>query len=304
MNTASFSLAAKKTIRSFLFAWYRLRFGLGARFAPRHTAVRGAQLFCTPVRPDPERLMPPAGVPAPVIREALLPSGAVSIYEWGDPTAQPTVLLVHGWSGWGLQFAAFLPPLLAKGMAVVAVDHVGHGRSGGKLSSLPTFIQTVRDVMERFPRIEGVIAHSLGAAAAAYVLAQSRAAGVSAVMIAPPRHPRVFLEQFAAALGISGSLVDTMQRWMERHFNLPFDAVHSDRVAPRIEGRTLVLHDPADEVVPISHGESYARLAPQSTLVRLEGCGHYKILRSPEAVSRAVGFLSGAGVSRSEVRYG
>ncbi len=176
-------------------------------------------------------------------------------------------------------------------MAVVAVDHVGHGRSAGKHSSLPTFILTVKALLALYPTVHSIIAHSLGAAAAAYVLAHSSTNKISVVLLAPPKHPRMFLEQYAAMLGMSGKMVDTMQHWLEERFNLPFAEVDADRVAPMIKARALVIHDPADDVVPFSHGERYAQLAKSATLASLEGAGHYKILNSPEVIRLATEFL-------------
>ncbi len=299
MKAISLQIALKKTIQSFIFVSYRLRFSLGALFAPESTAIKGAKLFCTPVRPNSAKLLVSPDLPLPQMHEAHLSSGTVTLYQWGDPSSQPTVLLVHGWSGWGLQFAPFLPALLKQGMAAIAIDHVGHGRSKGKRSSLPNFILTVKDVLMMYPGIRYLIAHSLGAAAAAYVLAQVRIGDISAVLIAPPRHPRQFLEKFAAMLGMRGKAVDRMQHWIEQHFSLPFAAVDADRIGPDIRARTLVIHDPNDEVVPFSHGERYAQLVQGATLAPLAGSGHYKILRSPEAVRLTVEFLSrGIGVKK------
>ena len=291
MKIISFQNAQKKTIRSFIFVLYRLRLSLGAIFAPKLTAIKGAKLFCTPARPNPAKLSVSPDVLSPQMHEVHLSSGTITLYQWGDPSSQPTVLLVHGWSGWGLQFASFLPALLAQGMAAIAIDHVCHGCSKGKRSSLPNFILTVKDVLSMYPGVRYLIAHSLGAAAAAYVLAQSRTTDISAVLIAPPRHPREFLEKFAAMLGMRGKAVDRMQHWIEQRFGLPFSAADADCLGPDIKARTLVIHDPNDEVVPFSHGERYAQLVQDAALAPLTGSGHYKILRSPEAVRITIEFL-------------
>jgi pimeloyl-ACP methyl ester carboxylesterase len=291
MKTSPLKLALKKTIRSFLFIAYRAVFSIGSLFTPRLAAEKGTRLFSTPTRPRRSRLVPETMVPPPRTRTLPLPGGEVCVYQWGDPVSEPTVLLLHGWSGWGLQFAAFVPALLEKGVAVIAVDHVAHGRSEGRQSSLPVFIRTTRELLAAFPTVKGIVAHSLGAAAAAFVLAGSGARDTRAVMLAPPRHPRVFLDQFGAMLGMSRRVVDEMQRRIEETNNLPFAEVDVEAVAPRIKAPVLLIHDPADEVVPFSHGERYAQLVENARFVAMNGIGHYKMLDSPEIVSMAIDFL-------------
>jgi pimeloyl-ACP methyl ester carboxylesterase len=285
-------LAQNATVRSFLFGLHKLKFMLGARLLPHRTAASGAALFCTPIRPVAEKLALPAGVPAPHIRQALLPSGTVTLYEWGDPAQQPTVLLSHGWNGWGLQFAGFIAPLLAQGFAVVALDFGGHGRSAGRRASLPGFIDTTEELIESLPTLIGIVGHSLGAAAAACTMAHARHSALKLVLIAPPNSPRLFLEKFAAMLGIPRRLVDAMQQWMEQQYGRNFDDLSVIRIGSRIPAHTLVLHDPADKIVPFAHGESYAQLLSHARLVPLEGWGHFRILQSPDAIRLTVDFVA------------
>lgn len=304
MKTSSLQRTLKKANRSFLFFSYRLKFSIGSALAPRHTARQGATLFCSPTRPNPAKLALAADMPSPKMRELTLSGKTISIYQWGDPISQPTVLLVHGWNGWGLQFSAFLPNLLEKGWAVIAVDHVGHGKSQGTTASLPTFIRTVKDLLDEFPTVHGIVAHSLGAAAAAYVMAESGTRLVNVVLLAPPRHPRVYLDKFAALLGISSTIVDLMQRWIEARFDLPFTAVDVERVAPMLNASTLIIHDPDDEVVPFSHGARYAELAQRAKLIALKDVGHYKMLQSREVIRLAVEFLTPAPAYRTGSTHG
>ena len=64
----------------------------------------------------------------------------------------------------------------------------------------------------------------------------------------------------------------------------------------------LVLHDPADNVVPFAHGEAYVRLAPDARLEALAGGGHYRILREPAAIRLALEFLAQQAMERTAAR--
>lgn len=292
MNSKSINHALNATVRSFILGFYRLKFSIGARLAPHRTAALAATLFTTPQRPKPDRLAVPKGLASPIMRVLPLPSASVTVYQWGDPESQPTVLLLHGWNGWAMQFADFVPGLLERGFAVVALDHVGHGNSPGNVASLPGFIDTTKELLTHLPRVSGIIAHSMGAAAAACALAESELQSVGLVLIAPPKGPRVFVEQFARVLGLPNSGVDGVQQSIERRFGRSFASLGAEAVAPRILAPTLVLHDRADSVVPFAHGEVYARLAPDAQLEALAAGGHYKILRAPAAIKQSLEFLS------------
>jgi pimeloyl-ACP methyl ester carboxylesterase len=292
MHISPLTRLLNKTIRSFIFGFYRLTFGVGARIAPAHTAARGAALFNTPLRPKAEKLEAPPEIARPLLQMMNLPSGAVTVYEWGNPATLPTVLMLHGWSGWAMQFAEFVPALRAAGFAVVALDQAGHGRSPGRSSSLPMFIDISGEMLAHLPNLCGIIAHSMGAAAAVCALAASGERSIGLVLIAPPQGPRVFLEQFARMMGMPPALADGMQAWIERRYGRSFKSVGVEAVAPKLLAPSLILHDPADTVVPVEHGESYLRLAPAARLEALGGWGHYKILRAPDAVRMAVGFIS------------
>lgn len=285
--------AKKATIRSLILAFHRLRFKVSALVSPRRAAADAAALFSTPARPRRDDLDAPVDIPAPLLRDVPLASGVVTLYEWGDPATQPTVMLIHGWNGWVLQFASFVAPLLANGHAVVGLDHRGHGRSAGRHASLSGFIDTTLELFETLPTLSAVVGHSLGGAAAACTLAELRSTAVKLVLLAPPNDPRVFLEKFAATLGLSSKLTDAIQICLEQRYGRTFSEVGVARIAAHIRADTLVIHDPADSVVPFEHGESYACLVNDARLVPLPGWGHFRILRSPDAIRLAVDFVSG-----------
>src|SRR6185295_1815526 len=67
----------------------------------------------------------------------------LAAWRWGDG---PAVLLVHGWEGHAGQLAAFVEPLLARGLSAVAFDAPAHGSSRGDHVTLFDFADAVADV--------------------------------------------------------------------------------------------------------------------------------------------------------------
>src|SRR5262245_27033253 len=106
----------------------------------------------------------------------------VRTWSWGTG---PAVMLVHGWGGVGGQFRAFVPALVDRGFSAVAFDAPGHGRSGGRLSSIVDMARALSAVAAKTPRVHAVIAHSLGGAATALALRDGLAAKRTVLVGAP-----------------------------------------------------------------------------------------------------------------------
>jgi pimeloyl-ACP methyl ester carboxylesterase len=285
-----FTHTLKATGRSLLFSAGRAGVRLGAVVTPRRTARHVAQRFFTTERATPERRRFVGE--APRVLRMNLADGPVITYHWGDTVRARTVMLVHGWNGWAQQLERFVEPLRAQGYAVLAFDHVAHGASPGEQSSLPVMIRTVAALLDEVHRPAGIIGHSLGAAAAAAVLAGAPQAASAAVLIAPPTDPRPFLRWVARGLGAPDTLLDDVQREAEAHAGVPMaELVADEELARRLRTPLLVVHDTKDADVPIANGRVYAQ-APNARLLVTDGLGHRRILRDLHVVETAVRFIA------------
>jgi alpha-beta hydrolase superfamily lysophospholipase len=93
-------------------------------------------------------------------------------YQWWEPLGRPQriVQLVHGYAEHGGRYGHVAAALAAKGAAVYADDHIGHGRSDGERALITNFDHVVDDlhylsVIARgeYPGIPLVlIGHSMG----------------------------------------------------------------------------------------------------------------------------------------------
>jgi len=140
---------------------FRAAFAMLGRIAPEVAAAVFERLFFTPPRPPRSR-----GEPTLKNAEWIavnLEGRPLAAWRWGNG---PATLLVHGWGGQAAQLSSFVAPLLARGFSVVAFDGPGHGRSGRVKSSLPQLAWAIRAVSDSVGGVTGIVAHSLGAAAA------------------------------------------------------------------------------------------------------------------------------------------
>jgi pimeloyl-ACP methyl ester carboxylesterase len=257
------------------------------RVAPAFAARLGERLFLTP-----PRHRAPAREQA-VLREAAafdvpFEGGRLRAWRWGQG---PTVLLVHGWGGRGGQLTPFVAPLRAAGFAVVAYDAPAHGTSSGRLASVPLFAESLRAVAAHLGTVQGLVAHSMGAAGSAVALV----AGLpveAAVFVGPPRNPAHFFQEFADAFGFSVRQGQAVRERIEQRLGVPFDEFDLPRFAGTLTVPLLVIHDASDAEVPYAHGEAVARSWPGAELVTTTGLGHRRVLRDAGVVARAVAFLA------------
>jgi pimeloyl-ACP methyl ester carboxylesterase len=290
-GTLSSSRINSTTVR-FLFRTLPRRAALRASsaLAPRLAGLWAEQLFLTPPRPQ----HPESAVLDLIDARSgfVLHKGRhIATWSWGTRDA-PTVLLVHGWGGAATQMCRFVYPLTFAGYRVIAYDQPAHGLSEGKLTGLPDFAEVLAEVALHFGGVEAVIAHSLGAAAAAF----ARARGLPlkrTVLVSPPADLLGYSRRFARWHWIPERVRGAMQAAIEERFGVRWAEFELARMASRLAGEALVIHDRGDRVVPWTQGEKFARLWLGGRLLLTNGLGHGRILEDEPVVRAAADFIAG-----------
>lgn len=209
----------------------------------------------------------------------------------------PTIVLVHGWGGWGMQLAAYVSPLTAAGHRVVTYDALSHGASdpgptGPRRSSVMEFVAVLDAVVAAGDPPVGVVAHSLGAMTVAAAIKDGLELE-RAVFLAPSQHPVHLTYYLGDLLGFGSRvrrlLVERVQRRVGARLD-DFDTAMVGRAVPTPP--VLVIHDRDDAHTPHAGAVAIAETWPNATLVSTEGLGHHRILREPSVVAEAVDFLS------------
>jgi pimeloyl-ACP methyl ester carboxylesterase len=210
-------------------------------------------------------------------------------------TDKPHVLLIHGWGGSAAQMQQIANAIADRGMVPIVIEAPGHGRSGGLSSSLPQFARAIEYVAMRLSMqrvsLQGVVAHSLGASAAAF--AQARGSlGERLVLIAPPDRPRDFTEMFAKVFAISEHTRERMQRRIEAQEAAHMDAFAAQVLAPNIHAPTLVVHDESDNINVFSSATYWVSQMKNAKLHATQGLGHRKILRDTNVAKAIAAFVA------------
>ncbi|MCP1374673.1 alpha/beta fold hydrolase [Dyella lutea] len=281
-------------------ATLRASFVLGGRLAPRRTADRAARLFATPFSSSRARAR--AAAPDPQMRRETLTVGrhAIATYMWGDPASQPYVLMVHGWSSFGLRYQPWVAHLRALGYAVVSFDQPGHGLSEGRYCTLPEFADTVRAVGRHYGEAALAVGHSLGGAA--LVLAQDehwRAQRI--VLVAPAVDVDAAASRYFRFVRLGEHLRRPFYDWLVARTGVPVEQLQMHRRVVALGQPGLIVHDLDDRDVPWGEGECYARHWRGARLLTTEGLGHHRILDAPQTIAAALAFARGKAVGERVV---
>ena len=199
----------------------RRALGLLERFAPAIGSRWAIELWCTPPAVEMSLRMPP-GVPPGEPVEAAWSGHRIAGESWGDG---PTVYLVHGWGGCRAHLGVFVKPLVEAGHRVIAFDLPSHNDSEpGDLAPGRTTIVECAEAVRAFVRTHGpahaIVAHSLGAKAAA--LAVARGAEVERlVFLAPMGDFSWYLDIFADRHGFGPRIRGGLRRRLDRRLKMP-----------------------------------------------------------------------------------
>jgi pimeloyl-ACP methyl ester carboxylesterase len=253
------------------------------------------QLFLTPLRnyfpvcPRDEAMLGQAE--ARSLRHGRYRRQYLRTFSWGE-AGRPTVLLLHGWMASASHMIAFVQPLLDAGFRVIAMDAPAHGRSSGLQTSMPEFGEAICLVARQLGPIDGIVAHSFGAASCLFLLHHKphSIAVNSLVMLAPPSQVKQMMDIVIRALGGSDRLRAEMQRCFLRRYGNPVEHYAIENMVQTNALPGLVVHDQGDRLVDFAEGAAIAQAWPNAEFIATEGLGHGGILREPGILEEVVRF--------------
>ena len=232
----------------------------------------------------------PSPPPPPLVEVEWSLAGGTSIVGWsrGDvvPAGAPAVIFFHG-NGENLEtmrLGGLFDDLDRLGIAYLAVDYPGYGRSGGSPSEAALAEAAEGGLAElgrRFPgRPRVVCGWSLGAAVAARLAARGAPEVDGLILLSPWTDlPSLAGEHFP------GWLVSLLLR--ERYDSLS--------LAPRLELPALVIHGREDRIIPVEHGRRLAAELPRASYLEVPGAGHNDLLGRAEVWQAMAVYLAERG---------
>ncbi len=200
----------------------------------------------------------------------------IKCWRWGKG---PVILFGHGWNGRGIQFHHFITSIVNEGYTAVAYDAPAHGESEGQFSNYFDFTDALRAVYSALKQkdFHGIIAHSLGAAAAINMAEKEDYKG-RLLLIASPLKLKELLFKTFDDFGIPKIIYQSLIQDLERNYeyNLHFD--NPCQILKRYKNQIHIIHDTTDRMIPFEQAEKIADYYSHIQVHLTEGYGHRKIL--------------------------
>jgi pimeloyl-ACP methyl ester carboxylesterase len=187
-----------------------------------------------------------------------IPFGSINInaFRWGTG---PTIMLVHGWGGYGLQLAEFVNPLLTAGYQVLAFDAPAHGNTTGLQTNGFELAEAIATVaQQQGSPIEGVLAHSLGAASTTLALSEGMKTG-KVVYVGAICWLSNAASVFAKRARLSTEVEGSFRRLFEERFGQDvWQRFAVNRTAQNLSIPALLFHDRHDREVSFEESVAIA----------------------------------------------
>jgi len=217
------------------------------------------------------------------------PDGSRQAWSIGEG---PLAVLVHGYSGRGVQMATLARRLAAEGFRSIFFDAGGHGASRPEKIGFFTFIDDTRDLTAHLDTpVHALVGHSAGA------LAMMRARGLYGVAaekyaaISAPLFPYVPLESMRGR-GVPEAGLDYIKAILSEQFQMSWSSLAAgDAYLPEAGKKLLAVYDTTDERVRHTDADALAGLWPGTRIVKPAGYGHNRILQAGETLDAVADFL-------------
>jgi len=212
----------------------------------------------------------------------------VVVYHYGESGKK--ILLVHGWSGRGTQLVKFAEELVKSGYATISFDAPAHGKSSGKTTLLPEFMETILEMERRFGPFEAAIGHSLGGMALLNAVRNKMQIN-RLVIIGSGDIIQDILDDFVRQMELKPEMSDLLRLNFEHNHQLSMDSFSSWHSAKVIDIPVLVIHDENDEEVPVNCAIHIHENLKNGELVLTKNLGHRKILGNHKVIENTVQFI-------------
>lgn len=228
--------------------------------------------------------------------ELQLKDKTIPVYLWGGG---PLVVMMHGWSGSGVQFRKLIPDLVTAGYQVAAFDAPAHGDNPGKQTHVLEFVDSLLAIQLQIGPVHTLMAHSFGGMAA--MMACQRGLSVEQmILFGPQLDVNEIYQSYSDLLNLNSKL---SQRFRQKIGERMAEIVGYDDVwglfTPQclLKDRDfsgLLIYDPEDEEIPLSQFKAVAQYWQGCQVIETAGLGHHLILKDDAVIEKVLGFMAQA----------
>jgi pimeloyl-ACP methyl ester carboxylesterase len=216
----------------------------------------------------------------------------IQTYKW--PGGEKKVLLIHGWEGQTGNFSDLINILVAQDYKIYAFDAPSHGYSTKGKTSLFEFAELAAILIKRF-EVNKIVSHSFGSVATTYALYKNQDISIDNYVLLTT--PDTFLERIDdvfETIGLTEKVKYNLIKRIENESNVEVKKLSVSEFVKKIKvKKALIIHDTHDKVIPIDRALNVYYNWINCSLHKVNGTGHFKILRTPEVLEIAIRFLNG-----------
>lgn len=213
----------------------------------------------------------------------------VTVYHFGE--SKKKVLLVHGWSGRGTQLFKFATELVKSGYSTISFDAPAHGKSFGKTTDLPEFIEVIVELEKKFGPFEAAIGHSLGGMALLNAVKNGLQINHLAI-IGSADIVKDIIDDFVKQLELHHKYSDLLRKHFEYHSNMTMNSYSSSVLAKAVDIPVLIVHDENDDEVSLQCALNIHQNLKGSQLFITKNLGHRKILGDHKVIRKVLDFIN------------
>lgn len=263
--------------------------GLLEKLSTRMTVLFAAKLFTTPIKHKmPRREFEMDKNSNQSVLHVPKIAKDIVVYKLG--AAPRKVLLVHGWSGRGTQLFKIAETLVAQGFSTVSFDAPAHGKSAGNSSIMLEFIESIKEIDNKFGPFEAAIGHSLGGMAL-FNAVKDGLKIKSLVTIGSGDVVKDIIDQFIAKIKLKASTGLLLSQHFEKKYGKTMNSFSAYLSAQEISIPVLVIHDENDADVPLSASIHIHHHLKNGSLYITKKLGHRKILGDDKVIAKTIDFI-------------
>lgn len=213
-------------------------------------------------------------------------------FRWNSG-AKKKMLIIHGFNSNSRNFSSYIEALVNSGIELFAFDAPAHGKSGGKTTILPQYVQMLQYVHTLYGSMHGYIAHSFGGLALAHFLENyPHDKHLRAVLIAPATETKSAIDHYFKLLQLKINIRKEFDELILRKGGVPADHYSIRRTMKNIHASVLWFHDLNDDITPFADAKKVeAENFPNLKFIATSGLGHSRIYRDEKVIAQTLQFL-------------
>ena len=233
--------------------------------------------------------------------EVQLKDKSIPVSLWG---LGPLVVMMHGWSGSGVQFRRLIPGLVAAGYQVAVFDAPAHGSNPGKRSHLLEFSDSILAIQKQIGPIDTVMAHSLGGMAAV-ISAQRGLSARQMILFGPHLDVQKMYQSYSDLLNLNPKLSNRFRDKIGQEMAdiLGIDDVWNFLTPANLLARSnyqgLLIYDNQDEEIPLEQFKAVKQHWLGCQTLETEDLGHHRILKDESVIESVLAFMDRSEVARA-----